>query len=253
MRSRRQCHSIDGQALVRERTKTGGHRTGLLDAITVAAICAWREPADRVAGAPTRWMLAEPGAADPPSPRWLCEVFMRAAKEAGIPAGRGKGIVLHDLRHWAAGREDRLPSRIGDGSGGPFDRRGAVPSMRSSGDPDRDRNFRRTRLVESVSRAGGTSARCRSWAAGICMRVLLAWLQSRPPCSINPAGSTLASTTRIALPSPVITGWLRDRPVELGLVVGTDRAEGGGCEEPPKVIVFRHGRAPCRRSPSVWP
>lgn len=102
LRIGRQRHSIDGQALVRERTKTGGHRTVLLDAITVAAICAWREEADRVAGAPTRWMLAEPGAADPPSPRWLREVFMRAAKEAGIPAGRGKGIVLHDLRHWAA-------------------------------------------------------------------------------------------------------------------------------------------------------
>jgi integrase len=36
------------------------------------------------------------------SRRWLYEVFMRAAKRAGIPAGRDKGIVLHDLRHWAA-------------------------------------------------------------------------------------------------------------------------------------------------------
>lgn len=48
-------------------------------------------------------MLAEPGAANPPSPRWLYEVFMRAAKAAGIPAGRAaKGFVLHDLRHWVA-------------------------------------------------------------------------------------------------------------------------------------------------------
>ena len=47
-------------------------------------------------------MLAEPGAADPPSPRWLYEVFMRAGKRAGVPVGRTGVFVLHDLRHWAA-------------------------------------------------------------------------------------------------------------------------------------------------------
>ncbi len=47
-------------------------------------------------------MLSIPGATDPPSPRWLYEVFKRAAKHAGVPCGRGTGIVLHDLRHWAA-------------------------------------------------------------------------------------------------------------------------------------------------------
>ena len=102
LRIGRQRHSIDGEALVRERTKTGGHRTVLLDPVTVAAIAAWRVEADGLAGAPTRWMVAEPGAADPPSPRWLRALFMRAAERAGIPAGRGKGILLHDLRHWAA-------------------------------------------------------------------------------------------------------------------------------------------------------
>ncbi|MEX2658753.1 MAG: tyrosine-type recombinase/integrase [Acidimicrobiales bacterium] len=98
LRIGRQRHSIDGEALVRERTKSGGHRTVLLDAVTVAAIAAWRAEAEELAGAPTRWMVAEPGAADPPSPRWLRALFMRAAERAGIPAGRGKGIVLHDLR-----------------------------------------------------------------------------------------------------------------------------------------------------------
>lgn len=47
-------------------------------------------------------MLAEPGAAGPPSPRWLYEVFIRAGKRAGVPVGRTGGFVLHDLRHWAA-------------------------------------------------------------------------------------------------------------------------------------------------------
>jgi integrase len=47
-------------------------------------------------------MLSEPGAADPPSPRWLYDVFRRAGKRAGVPVGRKKGLVMHDLRHWAA-------------------------------------------------------------------------------------------------------------------------------------------------------
>ena len=114
LRIGRQRHSIDGEALVREQTKTGGHRMVLLDEVTVAAIAAWRVEADALAGAPTRWMVAEPGAADPPSPRWLRALFMRAAERAGIPAGRGKGIVLHDLRHWAAStalRDGHEPDR----------------------------------------------------------------------------------------------------------------------------------------------
>ena len=98
----RQRHSIGGEVLLRDRTKTGKHRTVLLDAGTVTAIEAWKAEVEELVGAPTTWMLSEPGAADPPSPRWLYEVFNRAAKRAGIPAGRGKGIVLHDLRHWAA-------------------------------------------------------------------------------------------------------------------------------------------------------
>ena len=46
--------------------------------------------------------LAEPGAADPPSPRWLYDVFKRAGQKAGVPTGRKADFVLHDLRHWAA-------------------------------------------------------------------------------------------------------------------------------------------------------
>lgn len=98
----RQRHSLGGEALVRSRTKTGEGRVVVLDKATVLAIEAWRRTADEFAGAPTEWMLSPPGADVPPSPRWLYEVFMRATKRAGIPAGRDKGIVLHDLRHWAA-------------------------------------------------------------------------------------------------------------------------------------------------------
>ena len=103
LRIGRQRHGLDGGVVMRDHTKTGGHRTVTLDAGTVAAIAALRSDADELVGAPTTWMLAEPGAANPPSPRWLYEVFMRAAKAAGIPAGRAaEGFVLHDLRHWAA-------------------------------------------------------------------------------------------------------------------------------------------------------
>jgi len=98
----RQRHSVEREALIRDRTKRGDGRGVVLDAGTVAVIDAWRQKADEIAGAPTEWMLSQPGAEVPPSPRWLYEVFMRAAKRAGIPAGRDKGIVLHDLRHWAA-------------------------------------------------------------------------------------------------------------------------------------------------------
>ena len=102
LRIGRQRHSLDGQMLIRDRTKTGRDRTVLLDAGTVAAIQAWKAEVEELVGAPTTWMFSSPGATDPPSPRWLYEVFNRAAKRAGVPAGRGKGIVLHDLRHWAA-------------------------------------------------------------------------------------------------------------------------------------------------------
>ncbi|MBA2279760.1 MAG: site-specific integrase, partial [Actinomycetota bacterium] len=102
LRIGRQRHGLDGGVVVRDHTKTGGHRTVTLDAGTVAAIAALRREADELVGAPTTWMLAEPGATDPPSPRWLYDAFMRAAKAAGIPAGRAEGFVLHDLRHWAA-------------------------------------------------------------------------------------------------------------------------------------------------------
>ncbi len=98
----RQRHSFDGAALVRAQTKTGGGRIVLLDPATVTAIAAWHREADEIVGAPTTWMLSVPGAEDPPSPHWLYAVFMRAAKRAGVPAGREHGIVLHDLRHWAA-------------------------------------------------------------------------------------------------------------------------------------------------------
>jgi integrase len=46
-------------------------------------------------------MLPRPGAADPPSPRWLYAVFRRSAKKAGAEVGRDAGFVFPDLRHWA--------------------------------------------------------------------------------------------------------------------------------------------------------
>jgi integrase len=97
----RQRHSQGGKAIIRNQTKTGGSRSVVLDAGTVDAIHAWHREADEIAGAATEWMLSEPGASEPPSPRWLYEVFLRAAKSVGIPTGRS-GLVLHDLRHWAA-------------------------------------------------------------------------------------------------------------------------------------------------------
>jgi integrase len=102
LRIGRQRHGLGGETVLRDRTKTGRERTVTLDAATVAGIEAWQAEADAIVGAPTQWMLAEPGAADPPSPRWLYEVFMRAGKRAGVPVGRTVGFVLHDLRHWAA-------------------------------------------------------------------------------------------------------------------------------------------------------
>jgi integrase len=102
LRIGRQRHGFGGEAVVRDRTKTGRQRTVTLDAGTVAAVEAWRVEAEELVGAPTTWMLSEPGAADPPSPRWLYDVFVRAAMQAGIPVGRAEGFVLHDLRHWAA-------------------------------------------------------------------------------------------------------------------------------------------------------
>ncbi|MEO7572343.1 MAG: site-specific integrase [Acidimicrobiales bacterium] len=98
----RQRHSYGGVALIREQTKTGGSRRVVLDAGTVAAIRERHAEADALVGAPTDWMLAEAGAAEPPSPRWLYDVFVRAAAVAGVPTGRNRGLVLHDLRHWAA-------------------------------------------------------------------------------------------------------------------------------------------------------
>lgn len=97
----RQRHSQGRAAIIREQTKTGGSRTVVLDAATVDAIHAWHREADEIAGAATEWMLSEPGASEPPSPRWLYEVFVRAGRAAGITTGRA-GLVLHDLRHWAA-------------------------------------------------------------------------------------------------------------------------------------------------------
>jgi integrase len=97
----RQRHSNGGEVLIRSRTKTGGSRSVVLDPATIAAIHAWHRESDAIAGARTAWMLAEPGASTPPSPRWLHDTFKRAAALAGVPTGRA-GIVLHDLRHWAA-------------------------------------------------------------------------------------------------------------------------------------------------------
>ncbi len=92
----RQRHSQGRTAIIREQTKTGGSRTVVLDAGTIEAIHAWHREADEIAGAPTEWMLSEPGASEPPSPRWLYEVFVRAGRSAGITTGRA-GLVLHDL------------------------------------------------------------------------------------------------------------------------------------------------------------
>ncbi|MGH9245790.1 MAG: tyrosine-type recombinase/integrase [Acidimicrobiales bacterium] len=102
LRVGRQRHTIDGVVTVRETTKGGDERTVILDPGTVAAIKAWKAEVDEIVGAETTWMLGLPGAAVPPSPRWLYDAFVRAATRAGIPTGRLKGIVLHDLRHWAA-------------------------------------------------------------------------------------------------------------------------------------------------------
>jgi len=102
LRIGRQRHSASGDTLVRERTKTGAARVVILDPATVAALQEWRTEADEIAGGPTEWMFAEPGLPDPPSPRWLYAVFLRAAQQAGIRTGREGGLVLHDLRHWAA-------------------------------------------------------------------------------------------------------------------------------------------------------
>lgn len=97
----RQRHSFERATLVRDRTKTGDSRKVVLDPLTSAAIGTWRSEVERVVGAETRWMLAEPGIDEPPSPRWLYEVFKRAARAAAIPIGRDGGFVFHDLRHWA--------------------------------------------------------------------------------------------------------------------------------------------------------
>src|SRR5690606_5930054 len=77
LRIQRQRHGIDGQAVIRDRTKTASSRIVTLDKATIARIHAWREEADELVGVPTRWMIAEPGAAMPPSPRWLYDVFVR--------------------------------------------------------------------------------------------------------------------------------------------------------------------------------
>lgn len=62
----------------------------------------WRaEVSALVDGEVGRWMFARPGAADPPSPRWLYDGFRRSAKTAGVEVGRDAGFVFHDLRHWA--------------------------------------------------------------------------------------------------------------------------------------------------------
>ena len=101
LRIQRQRHGIDGEVVIRDKTKTGSSRTVTLDSATVARIEAWHAEADELVGAPTSWMVAEPGAPVPPSPRWLYDVFVRAGKRAGVPTGRKAGYVLHDIRHWA--------------------------------------------------------------------------------------------------------------------------------------------------------
>ena len=101
LRIGRQRHGVGKDVLVRERTKTGGSRNVVLDDATVAAIAQWQATFEEMIGEPKRWMLSEPGAPDPPSPRWLYEVFKRAGRAAGVPIGRDGGFVMHDLRHWA--------------------------------------------------------------------------------------------------------------------------------------------------------
>jgi integrase len=101
LRIGRQRHSVGG-ALVRDQTKTGTARTVVLDATTVEAIRVWRtEVSALVDGEVGRWMFARPGASDPPSPRWLYDVFCRSAEKVGVAVGRDAGFVFHDLRHWA--------------------------------------------------------------------------------------------------------------------------------------------------------
>ena len=74
---------VDGEvAHPRLARRPADDRVVVLDPGTVDAIDAWHREADEIVGAPTEWMLAEPGASIPPSPRWLYEVFMRAG-EAG--------------------------------------------------------------------------------------------------------------------------------------------------------------------------
>lgn len=102
LRVGRQRHSIGRDALVRPGTKTGAARTVVLDDRTVAAITEWQHEVTEIVGADTTWILAEPGWSEPPSPRWLYDCFVRAAQKSGIPTGRANGLVLHDLRHWAA-------------------------------------------------------------------------------------------------------------------------------------------------------
>ena len=53
LRIGRQRHGMGGEVLVRDHTKTGGHRTVLLDAVTVAAVGRWQAEADELVGAPT--------------------------------------------------------------------------------------------------------------------------------------------------------------------------------------------------------
>jgi integrase len=97
----RQRHSVGRETLVRDRTKTGSARRVTLDEGSVAAVAAWKAELEAM-GVCGRWMFAPPGADEPPSPRWLYEVFRRAAKRAHVPLGRTGGFVMHDLRHWAA-------------------------------------------------------------------------------------------------------------------------------------------------------
>jgi integrase len=101
LRIGRQHHSLGG-SLLRDRTKTGTARTVVLDEATVRMIKDWKEEVRTLVGGNAgRWMLAQPGSDRPPSPRWLYDVFCRAAKEAKVPHGRAAGFVFHDLRHWA--------------------------------------------------------------------------------------------------------------------------------------------------------
>jgi integrase len=102
LRVGRQVHGIEGGRTIRSRTKSGDGRSVVLDPATVQAVKTLRAELREVAGGDTTWMFSPPGNDTPPSPRWLYEVFCRAAARAGVPAGRKAGFVLHDLRHWAA-------------------------------------------------------------------------------------------------------------------------------------------------------